>query len=411
MATGNKFKILMHYLNLLKHNPNYRTLYFAQVISYFGTMISSIALPYQIYLETHSTLFVGLLSLCQLLPLLFTALFGGVLADRQQRSKILIFTNLFLALCSSLLIWNATLLKPHISIIFITSAIMFGLSGLQRPASVSIQQQLVDKKDFGAVGALAGISYSFGALGGPAIGGLIIAHFGLATAYSCDFVSFLIALTCVLRLPALSHTQKGKDQSTFSAFKEGCQYAFSRQELLGTYFVDFFAMIFGMPMALFPAIAHTHGGPKILGLLYAAPAAGAGIISLSSNWINRVSRHSVAIAVAASLWGIAIILFGLSHQIWLSLFFLVCAGAADNVSGIFRQMIWNQTIPNEFRGRLSGIEMISYLSGPKLGDTESALVAAAFGVPFSIISGGVLCIAAVAACCYYLPKFWNYRAQ
>jgi MFS family permease len=401
----------MHYFNLLKRNPHYRTLYIAQFISYFGTMISSIALPYQIYYETHSTLLVGLLSLCQLLPLLFTALFGGVLADRKQRLKILIFSNFFLALCSSILIWNATLFKPHISILFITSAVMFGLSGLQRPASVSIQQQLVDKKDFGSVGALSGISHSFGALGGPAVGGLIIAHFGLPIAYSCDFASFLIALICILMLPSVLHAQKSKDQSTFAAFKEGCHYALSRQELLGTYFVDFFAMIFGMPMALFPAIAHAHGGPKVLGLLYAAPAAGAGIISLFSSWINRINRHGMAIAVAASLWGVTIILFGLSNQIWLSIFFLVCAGAADNISGIFRQMIWNQTIPNEFRGRLSGIEMISYLSGPKLGDTESALVAAAFGIPFSIVSGGILCIAAVAACCYYLPKFWNYRAE
>jgi len=200
-------------------------------------------------------------------------------------------------------------------------------------------------------------------------------------------------------------------EKTFESVKIGFNYAISKQPLMGSYLVDFAAMIFGMPMALFPAIAENFGGANTLGFLYSAPAVGALIISIVSGWAHRIKRHGVAIAVSASLWGIAIILFGLSHKLWLALFFLVCAGAADAVSGIFRSVLWNETIPNNLRGRLAGIEMISYLSGPKLGDTEAGLVAAAFGITFSVVSGGVLCIIGVGACCIFLPKFWRYCSE
>ncbi len=200
------------------------------------------------------------------------------------------------------------------------------------------------------------------------------------------------------------------DLSTWKSLKQGIHYAMSRQELLGTYIVDFVAMIFGMPIALFPAIAQLHGGPKALGALYAAPAVGALLLSFISGWTAMIKRHGVAIAASATAWGIAIILFGLEKNFFWSLVFLAVAGGADALSGIFRQVMWNETIPNEFRGRLSGIEMISYLSGPKLGDTEAGLVAAAFGITASVVSGGALCIVGVVLSCCFLPKFWRYRA-
>jgi hypothetical protein len=152
------------------------------------------------------------------------------------------------------------------------------------------------------------------------------------------------------------------------------------------------------------------GGAKVLGLLYAAPAVGALLISLVSGWTQRIKRHGIAIAVAATLWGIFIIGFGLAKNLPLALAFLVLAGAADAVSGIFRDIVWNTIIPGELFGRLAGINMISYLSGPRLGDAEAGLVAAAFGVTASIVSGGVLCVIGVGICCYMLPKFWRYHA-
>lgn len=240
--------------------------------------------------------------------------------------------------------------------------------------------------------------------------GLIIAHFGLVTTFSVDLASYLVSLMTLVMMKGIPNPQVTQDLSTFSSLKQGLQYALSKQELLGTYAVDFAAMVFGMPMALFPAIAESFGGVKTLGLLYAAPAVGALVISFCSGWAGRIKRHGIAIAIAALFWGIAIVFFGLSKNLWLALFFLSMAGAFDAISGIFRQTMWNTIIPNHYRGRLAGIEMIGYLSGPKLGDTEAGLVAAAFSVTASVVSGGLFCIIGVAVCCYYLPRFWQYRA-
>ncbi len=402
-------------LSLLKHNRNYRWLFLGQFISFLGTMLIMVALPYQIYHQTQSTLMVGLLSLAQLIPLLFTALIGGVFADRYHRRTLLLIAEASLACGSLLLAWNATLPTPHIWILFVASSAMSALNGLHRPALESITQQMVDKKDFSVVGALSTFKFSVCMIVGPAIAGIIIANFGVVITFMADFFSFLFSLFALIMISNIPKPVAVSDESTLASLKTGFRYAMSRQELIGTYVVDFVAMIFGMPMALFPAIAQSYGGVQTLGLLYSAPAVGALIISFLSGWAKEVKRHGVAIALSATLWGVAIILFGLTyylgHHLWMALFFLALAGGFDAVSGIFRSIMWNETIPNNFRGRLSGIEMISYLSGPKLGDTEAGLVAAAFGVTFSIVSGGVLCIVGVAACCYLLPKFWRYRSD
>ncbi|MDF2940684.1 MAG: entS [Gammaproteobacteria bacterium] len=404
---------MSHFLDisLLKRNQRYRLLFTGQAVSFLGTAITSVSLPYQIYHITHSTLMIGLLSLFQLLPLLVTALIGGVFADRHHRRFLLLSAEALLALGCLALAVNAWMPHPSILIIFLAAPVMSAITGLHRPAMDGITQQLVDRQDFGAVGSLRGFLYSGGMIIGPAIGGLIIAHFGLVTAYLVDFISFAVSLTAIALIKNVPAPEVSHDLSTWASLKEGFSYAMSRQELVGTYVVDFVAMIFGMPNALFPAIAQSFGGVKTLGLLYSAPAVGALVISTYSGWAPKIKRQGLAIAIAAALWGIAIVLFGLSKELWLALLFLGFAGAADAISGIFRDMMWNNTIPVAFRGRLSGIAMISYLSGPRLGDTESGLVAAAFGVTASIVSGGVLCIVGVGICCWALPKFTRYKAE
>ena len=246
---------------------------------------------------------------------------------------------------------------------------------------------------------------------GPAVGGLLIARFGVATTYALDLLTFLISLVALFAISNIPKPTVLRDDSAWKALVAGVKYAGSRQELMGTYFVDFFAMIFGMPTALFPALAITFGGAKALGLLYAAPAVGALVISFFSGWVDKIKRHGMAIAIAAIGWGISIILFGLMSNLFWALLFLAISGSLDAISGIFRSIMWNETIPTHYRGRLAGIEMISYLSGPRLGDAEAGLVAAAFGVTASIVSGGVLCVAGVIVCCYFLPQFWWYDSR
>lgn len=397
-------------LSILHRNRNFAYLYMGQFISLMGTMITGVALPYQIYHETQSTLMVGLLSLVQLLPILVTALIGGVFADRYHRRMLLIISELVLALGCLLMAFNASLAEPHIWVMFVVAALMSAFNGLHRPALESIVQQIVARDDLPAVSSLGSLKTSIAMIGGPALGGVLIASAGLVVTYLVDLATFVISLMALLMMTHIPKPQNVRDDSTWVSLKQGFRYAFSRQELVGTYVIDFVAMIFGMPTALFPAIAESFGGAKVLGILYAAPAVGALVISFVSGWTKHIKRYGVAISISATLWGVSIIFFGLATNFWLAIFFMVLAGAFDAISGIFRMTMWNQTIPNEYRGRLAGIEMISYLSGPRLGDTEAGLVAAAFGVTASIVSGGILCVLGVGVCCLFLPKFWRYRA-
>lgn len=398
-------------LALLKRNRNFRLLFVGQFVSFTGSMITSVALPYQIYHETQSTLMVGLASLFQLIPLLFTALMGGVFADRYHRRLLLVFSELLLAVGCLLLALNVYTGSSHLWIVFVVATVMSAITGLHRPALESITQQIVAPKDFPDVSALRTAAFSICMIAGPAVGGIVIAHFGLLATYLLDFASFFISLAALLMMSHIPKPPSEIGESVWTSLWQGFRYAAAKQELLGTYFVDFAAMIFGMPTALFPAIAESLGGAKTLGLLYSAPAVGALAISCFSGWPKVTKHHGIAIALAAALWGVSMIFFGLATHLWVALCFLCLAGAFDGISGIFRMIVWNETIPPVFRGRLAGIEMISYLSGPKLGDTEAGLVAAAFGVTASIVSGGVLCVVGVALCCYCLPKFWRYQSN
>ncbi len=396
-------------LSPLKNNRDFALLYFGQFISFIGTMITRVALPYQIYALTHSSLLVGFLSLAQLLPVLFTALLGGVFADRYNRRKLVILSEIILMLGCALLTFNAYSASPNLVFIFIISPCMSAINGLHRPAFESMNQQLIKPAQYKAVGALSSFKFSFCMITGPAIAGLLIAQYGLVITYFIDLITFLISLIslcCMRRLTPIPP----KNSSILSELKDGITFAFKRQELIGSYAVDIIAMLFVMPTALFPALAHTFGGVKTLGLLYAAPAVGALFVSFFSRWTARIKQDGKAIAIAAGLSGVAIIGFGLSRALWPALFCLALFGALDAISGIFRSTLWNNTIPTEYRGRLAGIEMISYISGPHLGDMRAGFMATGLSIPIALVSGGIFCVLGVGLCCIYMPKFWKYHA-
>lgn len=376
-----------------------------------GTLITSVALPYQIYDLTHSTLMVGLLSLVQLLPLFITALLGGVIADHHNRRNLLLIAETLLAIFSLLLIINAQNSQPSIVVILIIAACMSAITGLHRPALESISQQIVLPVDFAALAALAAFKRSACMIIGPALGGIIISCFGIVFTYSLDCISFLVSVWMLLQMRHIPNPLSLPNEKILRALKESFHFALSRQALLGTYLIDFLAMVSAMPNALFPAIALNLGGASTLGLLFSAPAVGALLISLFSDWTNKVIYKGRAVALSAASWGIAISLFGLCHHFYLCLFYLALSGAFDALSGIFRGIIWNENIPNPLRGRLAGLEMVSYLSGPRLGDAKAGLLAALIGIPFTLISGGAFCVVSVGICCYFLPHFYHYQSK
>jgi MFS family permease len=393
----------------LRHR-DFRLLFWGQLVSFLGSQITYVAVPYQVYELTRSPLLVGLLGVAELLPVLALSMFGGAIADARDRRTIILATEVAFTVLSALLLVNALLPAPFLWVIFALAAAQAGLFALQRPAMDALMPRLVDRADLTAAGALTGLRGTVGMLLGPALGGLLIVGVGLPATYGLDVVSFAASLIALWLMRA-SPPPEGGERPSLRGVLDGLQFARQRPELIGTYVVDMVAMFFGMPQALFPAIADSMGGPAVLGLLYSAPALGAMLAFGTSGWTSRVRRHGLAVILAATVWGIAIIGFGLVDTPVLAVLTLVISGGADAISGVFRTAIWNHTVPDALRGRLASIEMVSYASGPALGNTESGLVAGLFSVRASVVSGGVLCVLGCLACAVLLPAFRAYDAH
>jgi MFS family permease len=395
---------------LLRRRRDFRLLFTSQLVSLAGSMLTFVAVPFQVYALTGSSLAVGLLGVAEFAPILVLALVGGALADAFDRRRLVQLSEAGSALVAAVLVVNAALPHPRLWVLFAAAAAMAALTALRRPPMDALMPRLVERDELKAALALDWAMTGTGSIAGPALGGVLIAVAGLSATYAVDLATFavsLVALSAMRTAPAAADAEP----PSVGAVVEGVRYAASRQELVGTYLVDMNAMFFGMPLALFPALAKRHGGPEVLGLLYAAPAVGSIVVATTSGWARRVHRHGRAIVLAAGAWGVAIVGFGLAGALWLALGFLAVAGGMDAISGIFRATIWNETIPDRLRGRLAGIEMLSWSSGPMLGSAESGAVAAFAGLRASIVSGGVMCVAGSIGLAIALPRFWSYDAR
>ncbi len=398
-------------LTPLRTSRDYRLVFIGGSVSGFGSFITYVTIPFQVAMITNDPLLVGLLGVCELVPLLVMAFVGGALADFLDR-RLLVRGGEFAqaALCAVLLL-NALSDEPHLWLLYAVAALMASVDGLQRPALEAMVPRLVRPEEIPATMALQSFGMQVAQLGGPALAGVLIATVDLAWVYAFDLVTFAVSLVCLTLVRAVPPPADA-DRPSLRSVLTGLRYARSRPELLGTYLVDINAMFFGMPQALYPFLATQLGGPKVLGLLYAAPAAGSLLATLGSGWTGRVHRHGLMVVLAAAAWGVGIVGVGLSNTLWLTLFCLVFAGAADMISGIFRMIIWSQTIPDHLRGRLAGIEMLSYTTGPLLGQLRSgAMARTRLGVTGSIWVGGVLCIAGTIALAAALPRFVRYDGK
>lgn len=394
----------------LRRHRDFRLLYIGRLISFFGSMVTVVAFPYQVYQLTHSVLLVGLLGVLEFAAILLFAMLGGALADASDRRAMVLLTEVGLMACSLILAGNSALPNPQVWVLFAVTVVWGSLDAVQRPSLDAMLPRLVDRDELAAAAALNSMRGTLGQILGPALGGVLLASIGLPLTYMVDVATFVVGLACLWLMRAVPPPVNA-ERPSFRRVVEGLRYARSRPELIGTYAVDMIAMFFGMPMALFPAIAQGLGGPSVLGMLYAAPAVGSFVFSATSGWTSRVHRHGMGVIVAALVWGLAIIGFGLVPGLIAALVFLALAGAADMMSGVFRQVIWNQTIPDSLRGRLASIEMLSYTSGPALGNFEAGLVASLVNIRFSIISGGVLCVVGCVLCALALRAFRDYDSR
>jgi len=341
--------------------------------------------------------------------MLVIALIGGALADYIDRRRLVVLAEFGMMIACVILGLNATLAAPRIWVLFLVAALTAALNAMHRPSLEALTPRLVEPEHIPAVSALSSLRYNFNFIVGPSIGGVIAASWGAAPAFAINALAFSASIIALLMIRSVP-VPRNPDQPGLRSIAQGLKYARSRQELLGTYLIDLNAMFFGMPMALFPAIAESFGNASV-GLFYSAPSVGSLLVTLTSGWTRRVNKHGLAVTLAATAWGAAIIGFGLAGRLWIALIFLAVAGGADMVSGLFRLTIWNQTIPDHLRGRLAGIEMISYLTGPYLGNGEAGLVASVFGLRASVISGGVMCVAGSGLLALLLPKFLRYDGR
>ena len=395
----------------LRSSRGFRLVFASRTVTAFGTLAVEVALLVQAKQLTGSPLAVALLGVAELVPLMVLGLYGGVLADRFDRRALMRWCELGLACCAVLLLVNAHLAHPALWPLYALSAALSAVSALQRPSFDASVPRLVPREQLTAAAALLSMSQNASFLLGSALGGVLAVTPGPWLVYGLDAAGLAISfgfLTLLDPLPGAAGTA-GRHRAPMRDITAGLRYAASRQDLLGSYLVDLAAMIFAYPSALFPFVAADLHAPWAAGLMFAAPSAGALGVTVVSGWTVRIRRHGVAIALAAAGWGLAITGFGLSPDLYLALGFLVAAGAADMVSGIFRSTLWNQTIPDELRGRLAGVELLSYSVGPPAGQLRSGAVASLVSVRFSLVSGGLLCIGAVAAVCALLPGFVRYR--
>lgn len=398
-------------LSPLRESRDFRRLWLGTGISAIGSQITVVAIPYQVYAETGSTLLVGLLAAAGLVPLLTVPLYAGAVADAVDRRRLLLLSDVALALVTLGLLGNALLDEPNLPFLFVAEALATAAYGFQRPARNALTPHLVPPGRLTAALAVDDVISNFARIGGPALAGLLIAAFGLAGAYAFDLATFATSFVAIWLLPAVRPSHDAQ-RPGLRSIVEGFRYVRTKKALLGIFLVDSNAMLFGMPSALFPAFAEDiGGGPQTLGFLYAAPYAGALVATLLSGWVSHVRRQGLGVCVAAAGWGVAIAAFGLVDAVWLGLLMLALAGAADYVSAILRESIMLAGSPDELRGRLSGIELAQVAGAPALGNVEAGVLASLTSVRFSIVSGGILCVVGTVAIALALPALVRYDAR
>jgi MFS family permease len=390
---------------------DFRILLSADAVFYVGQWIGYVALPFQLYQLTGSNFAVGAMGLVVVLPLIVFGLYGGALADHVDRRKMLVVTGAAQALVLTLLLANAVLDRPLVWLVYLCGGLQAVATSLQRPSREALIPRVVAHHELPAAVSLSSLTRQIGQLAGPAIGGVVVSTAGVPWAFAAQLAGVAIATLLSLAMAAYPPAEHRRTPS-LRAVADGIGYAVRRRDLLGTYLVDMVGMFLAMPIVLFPAFAtDVLASPRLLGLLYSAEAVGALLATLTSGWVARVHHHGRAVVVATILWGAAVGVAGLAPGIWFAIGCFVVAGGADLVSGLFRGVIWNQTIPDGMRGRLAGIEMLSYQLGPVGGQVRSGLVADLTSVRTSIVSGGILCVAGVALTAGWLRDFWRYDAR
>ncbi|MHB1250941.1 MAG: MFS transporter [Acidimicrobiales bacterium] len=397
-------------LSPLRASTQYRRLYIAGLVTALGSQATYVAVPFQLKQLTNSPFDVGALGLVEFVPLVLFGLYGGVLADRMNRRRLIIAMELLLMVTTALLFVNASLAHPEVWVLFANAVVATFASSLQRPSIEALNQVLVPHELQRAASVLVNIRYYIASIIGPSVGGLLAVSVGASWVYALNLVTFTFSLGLLFTLRVTVAAGKF-DDGDMAALWSGLRYTFSRPDIIGTYVIDLLAMILAFPVVMLPFVAQRFHESYALALLYCGLPVGALAATLTSNWTKRIHRYGRAVVVAAALWGLGIALFGYSSTLWLVLLGLAIGGGADAISGIFRTTMWNESIAPEMRGRMAGIEMISYSLGPTAGQFRAGVMAAWTTLRFSLTFGGLACTGSVGAVALALPSLWRFDAR
>jgi MFS family permease len=390
----------------------YRNLLVGDSVSVIGTQVTAVAVPLQVYAITHSAAAVGLVGLAGLVPLIVFGLYGGAVADAVDRRRLVLATTTAQAVLSTVLLVQALAGLHQTWLLYVVVACQAGLFALDSPARQAFVPRLVPPELLPAANALRQVEFNIGTTAGPLLAGVLVATLGFWSAYGLDAVSFTASIWAVASLPSMA-PEGGGTRAGFASVLEGLTFLATRKVLLLTFVVDIIAMVFGMPRALFAPLADQvyGGGPSTAGAMYSALAAGALLGALFGGWFGRVHRQGVAVLAAIIAWGVCIVGFGLTGQLWVALLLLAGAGAADMVSAVFRTAILQTAAPDGMRGRLGGVFIVVVAGGPRLGDARAGGMAAWLGLHASVVVGGLLVIGLTGLVAVLVPRFAAYDSR
>jgi MFS family permease len=399
-------------VSALRESRDFRLLTAGSLITGLGTQATLVALPYQVFVITGSAFLTGLIGAAELVPLIVASLFGGALADRFDRRNLLLICQLALVAIAAALAVAAATGPPSVWILFVLAAAMAGASAIERVVRSAIVPKTVSPERLPAAISLTYGLYQLTMVLGPGLGGILIAVFGLTTPYTVDAVSCLGMAGAAALMSAQPPADVGGHEPVFRSIRSGLTYVRKLKAVMAGFVIDLCAMTFGMPRALFPVLALTvyHAGAAGTGLLYAAVAAGSTVAALTTGWISHVRFLGRIILVCVGLWGLFIAGAGLVDNIWPAAMLFAFAGAADSVSAVCRSTMMQVLTDDRMRGRVSSVFSLVVAGGPSLGDVESGTVATLTTPAFSVVSGGLICVASVGVVALAFPQLAAYDA-
>lgn len=394
--------------------PAYRRLWTSTIVTSVGSQLTAVAVPKQVYDVTGSSAWVGYASIAGLVPMVVFALWGGAVADTVDRRKLLLITNIGIAVTSVLFWAQAVTGMRSVVVLMVLLALQQAFFGLNSPARNASIARLVPAGQLPAANALSSTVMQTGLIAGPLLAGALIPVLGLSTMYLIDAVALCVTVWAVFRLPALPPLGDGPARRAgMREIVDGFRYISGHKVLLLSFLADIVAMVFGMPRALFPELAaqtfHHWNSGLALGLLFAGIPIGAVLGGLFSGVFSRARRHGWMVIGSVVGWGVAIAGFGLTGNLWVAVALLAVAGVADMVSMVFRGAILLSAATDEMRGRMQGVFTVVVAGGPRLADVLHGTAGSALGTRAAVTGGGALVVVIMLALAFAMPALRRYR--